>query len=238
MSKSPADVVSVHKLAVRSMPTSSGNVTPFLSLELRKRARSSLRAATRRSRFGLSVAGVTSISSVTTGAPAMRAAAAPIRTNRTRWRSRAPRIFSGSGSGTTRPGCQRTKLPAGHQATSQPFRWAAAQLALDQELVVIAWIDPGESNTQLKTGGFEQGPQPLQAGNHLVAFVAADQRSRHSAPPTEFRLRDARSASGLDQQIPTYHRHQFNAKCVLIRTPEQVPRILGGELVWPPNTAL
>src|SRR5207302_10605173 len=76
---------------------------------------------------------------------------------------------------------------------------------LDEDLVVIAWINPGEPDAQLKTGGPEQGAQPLQAGNHLVAFVASDQRGRHPASPAEFGLRDPRSASGLDQQIPAYH---------------------------------
>ena len=83
---------------------------------------------------------------------------------------------------------------------------------------MIAWIDPGEPDAQLKTGGSNQGSQPLEAGNHLVAFVTSDQRGRHPAPPAEFRLRDARSASSLDQQIPANHGCQFNAKYVLIWT--------------------
>src|SRR5439155_18600859 len=118
-------------------------------LELRKPARSSFSADASRSRLALSGAGVTSTSSVTTGAPATRAAAAPIRTNRTRWRSRVARIFSGSGSGTTWLGCQRAKLPARQQSTPQPFGRGAALLALDQDLVVLAFIDIREPVAEL-----------------------------------------------------------------------------------------
>jgi hypothetical protein len=58
---------------------STGKATPSGSVELRKRAFSSRSAAASRSRFALLVAGVTSTSSVTIGAPATRAAPAPIR---------------------------------------------------------------------------------------------------------------------------------------------------------------
>src|SRR5439155_10392560 len=134
--------------------------TPFRSLELRKPARSSFSADASRSRLALSVAGVTSMSSVTTGAPATRAAAAPIRTNRTRWRSRVARIFSGSGSGTTWLRCQRAKLPARQQPTPQPFGRGAAQLALNQDLVVVALIDLGQPDAELEASGLDQRAQP------------------------------------------------------------------------------
>src|SRR5437868_4056505 len=105
-----------------------------------------------------------------------------------RCRSSIRRICSGSGSDTTRPGFQRTKLPARQQSTSQPFGRGAAQLALDQDLVVVALIDLGEPDAELEAGGLDQGAQPFEARYHLIAFVAADQGGRDSAPAAQFRL--------------------------------------------------
>ena len=199
MSRSPYAVVRFHVCAVRSIAASSGNGTPSLSPALRRRARNSRKASARRVRFALSVAGVTSMSSVTTGAPAMRAAAAPIRTNRTPWRSSAPRILSGSGSGTARRAGQRAELPAGRHTAPKTLRRRSVQLTFDKDLVVVAGINRGEPHHDLETGRSYQGPQSLQARSDLIAFVAADQGGRHPAAPAELCLRYTRPTPGFDQ---------------------------------------
>src|SRR5581483_6104666 len=122
------------------------------------------------SRFARSVAGATSMSSVTTGAPARRAAAAPIRTYRTPCSSSARRISSGSGAAAgTIP--QRAERPPRRQTAPQSLCWRPSQLAVDQHAVVVARICSREPEAELEPAPAHELAQTLEARNHLVALV-------------------------------------------------------------------
>ena len=89
---------------------------------------------------------------------------------------------------------------------------------------MVAGVHRRESYYHVETGRSHQGPQSLEAGYDLIAFVAADQGGRNPAAPTEFCLRYARPTSGFDQQIAAYHAFQFKAKYVLaVAVPPEFP---------------
>src|SRR5687767_14306061 len=99
---------------------------------------------------------------------------------------------------------QAERLPRS-KTTPQSLGRCPAQLALDQNTVVVCRIDAGEPEAQLDTARTHELTQALEAGNHLVALVAADQRRRHSTAAPQLRLRDSGAFPCLNQEIAAEH---------------------------------